>query len=41
MNFARAAKEAGVSRIIYLGGLGNEDDPALTEARLALTGRKD
>jgi len=30
MNFARAAKEAGVSRIIYLGGLGDEDDPALS-----------
>ncbi len=25
-NFGRAAREAGVRRVIYLGGLGNEDD---------------
>jgi uncharacterized protein YbjT (DUF2867 family) len=25
-NFARAAREAGVNRIVYLGGLGHEDD---------------
>lgn len=29
-NFAAAAKAAGVSRIIYLGGLGDEDDPDLS-----------
>lgn len=29
-NFAAAAKGAGVSRIVYLGGLGNEDDPDLS-----------
>lgn len=29
-NFVAAAKEAGVSRIIYLGGLGDDDDPGLS-----------
>ncbi len=29
-NFARAAKKAGVRRIIYLGGLGDDDDPKLS-----------
>jgi uncharacterized protein YbjT (DUF2867 family) len=29
-NFAQAAKRAGVQRIIYLGGLGDEDDPKLS-----------
>ena len=26
LNFGKIAKEAGVERIIYLGGLGNEDE---------------
>ena len=30
MNFAQAAKEAGVERLIYLGGLGDEADPKLS-----------
>jgi len=30
MNFAGAAKKAGVRRIIYLGGLGDNDDPKLS-----------
>ena len=30
MNFAQAAKSAGVRRIIYLGGLGDDADPALS-----------
>jgi len=29
-NFAKAAREAGVKRIIYLGGLGDESDPRLS-----------
>jgi len=29
-NFAQAAKKAGVRRIIYLGGLGDDDDPKLS-----------
>ena len=29
-NFAAAAKKCGVRRIIYLGGLGNDDDPKLS-----------
>jgi len=29
-NFAQAAKKAGVRRIIYLGGLGNDADPRLS-----------
>ncbi len=29
-NFAQAAKKAGVSRIIYLGGLGNDAEPKLS-----------
>jgi uncharacterized protein YbjT (DUF2867 family) len=29
-NFARAAKRAGVRRIIYLGGLGDDSDPKLS-----------
>lgn len=29
-NFAQAAKEAGVQRIIYLGGLGDDADPELS-----------
>jgi len=29
-NFAAAARKAGVRRIIYLGGLGDDDDPALS-----------
>ena len=29
-NFARAAAAAGVSRIVYLGGLGADDDPSLS-----------
>lgn len=29
-NFAEAAQQAGVQRIIYLGGLGDEDDPELS-----------
>lgn len=29
-NFANAAKDAGVKRIIYLGGLGDDKDPALS-----------
>lgn len=29
-NFAEAAKNAGVKRIIYLGGLGDDDDPNLS-----------
>jgi uncharacterized protein YbjT (DUF2867 family) len=29
-NFAHAAKKAGVRRIIYLGGLGDDDDPNLS-----------
>ncbi len=29
-NFGRAAREAGVQRIIYLGGLGDERDPGLS-----------
>jgi uncharacterized protein YbjT (DUF2867 family) len=29
-NFAQAANEAGVQRIIYLGGLGKDSDPALS-----------
>ncbi len=29
-NFAAAAKKAGVQRIIYLGGLGDDDDPKLS-----------
>lgn len=30
MNFAQAAKKAGVRRIIYLGGLGDDADPELS-----------
>ena len=30
MNFAEAAKKAGVQRLIYLGGLGDEADPTLS-----------
>jgi uncharacterized protein YbjT (DUF2867 family) len=30
LNFAQAAKKAGVRRIIYLGGLGDDDDPKLS-----------
>ncbi len=30
MNFAQAAKKAGVRRIIYLGGLGDDADPKLS-----------
>ena len=30
LNFADAAKAAGVQRIIYLGGLGDDDDPHLS-----------
>ena len=30
MNFAEAAKKAGVQRIIYLGGLGDDADPKLS-----------
>lgn len=30
MNFAQAAKNAGVRRIIYLGGLGDDHDPKLS-----------
>lgn len=30
LNFAQAAKRAGVRRIIYLGGLGDDDDPQLS-----------
>ncbi len=30
VNFAAAAKQAGVSRIIYLGGLGDDADPKLS-----------
>lgn len=30
LNFARAAKKAGVQRIIYLGGLGDDADPKLS-----------
>ena len=29
-NFARAAKQAGVRRIVYLGGLGDDEDPQLS-----------
>lgn len=29
-NFATAAKMAGVQRIIYLGGLGDDSDPRLS-----------
>ncbi len=29
-NFAEAAKRAGLRRIVYLGGLGDEDDPKLS-----------
>src|SRR4051794_7281940 len=29
-NFAQAAKQAGVQRIIYLGGLGDDTDPMLS-----------
>lgn len=29
-NFAHAAKKAGVSRIVYLGGLGDDDEPRLS-----------
>ena len=29
-NFVEAAKRAGVRRLIYLGGLGNDDDPTLS-----------
>jgi uncharacterized protein YbjT (DUF2867 family)/uncharacterized protein YndB with AHSA1/START domain len=29
-NFARAARAAGVGRIVYLGGLGRDDDPSLS-----------
>lgn len=29
-NFGQAAKQAGVRRIIYLGGLGDDDDPKLS-----------
>lgn len=29
-NFARAAKKAGVNRIIYLGGLGDDAEPKLS-----------
>lgn len=29
-NFAKAARDAGVKRIIYLGGLGDESDPRLS-----------
>jgi uncharacterized protein YbjT (DUF2867 family) len=30
INFAQAAKQAGVKRIVYLGGLGNDGDPKLS-----------
>ncbi len=30
-NFAQAAERAGLERILYLGGLGDENDPALSE----------
>jgi uncharacterized protein YbjT (DUF2867 family) len=30
MNFAQAAKKAGVGRIVYLGGLGDDADPKLS-----------
>ncbi|MBL8816486.1 MAG: NAD(P)H-binding protein [Planctomyces sp.] len=30
VNFAQASKRAGVQRIIYLGGLGDDSDPALS-----------
>jgi uncharacterized protein YbjT (DUF2867 family) len=30
VNFAKAAKKAGVKRIIYLGGLGDDADPKLS-----------
>lgn len=30
-NFAKAAEQAGVERILYLGGLGDENDPHLSE----------
>ena len=30
MNFAQAAKESGVERLIYLGGLGDDADPKLS-----------
>lgn len=30
-NFAKAAREAGVKRILYLGGLGDESDPRLSK----------
>jgi len=30
LNFAGAARQAGVRRIIYLGGLGDDDDPKLS-----------
>ena len=30
LNFAQAAKKAGVNRIIYLGGLGDDADPELS-----------
>ena len=30
MNFAEAAKDAGVERLIYLGGLGDDSDPNLS-----------
>jgi len=33
LNFARAAKEAGVDRIIYLGGLGDDDRPLSSHLR--------
>jgi len=29
-NFVRAAKQSNVKRIVYLGGLGNEEDPRLS-----------
>ena len=29
-NFGKAAKEAGVARIVYLGGLGDDNDPKLS-----------
>jgi len=29
-NFAQAARQAGVQRIVYLGGLGNDEDPELS-----------
>jgi len=31
-NFAQAAKKAGVQRIIYLGGLGDDADPKLSSS---------